>query len=307
VPGAFRLPRTDEATDAVRQVLGSPPQQWTPVVEGGYSATGRWVVRTVAGRTAFVKAAVGAQMEPWLANEARVYQQVTAPWLPDFFGYRPGGDEAASVLVIEDLSWARWGVPLEVHDVELLRHALLALAEVKAPAGLPAMQPRHRWRALATEPSALTASGLVDRNWFSRCAPELISAEATIDVAGDQLVHGDLFVQNWCRADRGAIIVDWAHPWRGNGHFSLAWGEVGVRAAGGPGGVVVSPGCASWAAYVAGQIVWELVDHRGLVHPRLAESERREAYASLCWAADELDLPRPRPAPGFLPRGGWRP
>jgi hypothetical protein len=307
VPGPIRLPTPEEATDAIGRILGSRPQQWTPVVEGGYSATSRWVVRTVAGLTAFVKAALGAEMEPWLTNEALVYEQVSAPWLPEFYGYRPGGDDAASVLVIEDLSRARWGAPLEARDAELLRDALLALADVKALAGLPALELRHRWRMLATDPSALSASGLVDETWFSRCAPELISAEAATDVAGDRLVHGDLFLQNWCRADRGAVIVDWAHPWRGNGHFSLAWGEAGVRAAGGPGGVVVAPGCAAWAAFIAGQIVWDHVDHRGLVHPRLAESERREAYAALCWAADELDLPRPRPAPGYLPRGGWRP
>jgi hypothetical protein len=307
VSGPIRLPRPDEATDAVREILGSAPEQWTPVVEGGYSATGRWVVRTVSGRTAFVKAAVGAEMEPWLTNEACIYEQVSAGWLPEFFGYRAGDDDLASVLVIEDLSRARWGVPLEVQDVELLRDALLALADVMAPAGLPALELRHQWRALARDPSVLGATGLADEAWFSRCLPDLIGAEAMIDVTGDRLVHGDLFLQNWCRVDRGAVIVDWAHPWRGNAHFSLAWGEAGVRAAGGPGGVVVPPGCASWAVFIAGQIAWELVDHRALVHPRLAESERREAYASLCWAADELGLPRPRPVPGFLPRGDWRP
>ena len=137
--------------------------------------------------------------------------------------------------------------------------------------------------------------------------PDLVAAESPIDLAGDGLVHGDLFLQNWCRADRGAVIVDWARPWRGNGAFCVAWGEAGVRAAGGPAGVVLPPGSASWAAFVAGQIVWFLLDHDGPVQPRLGESERREAFAALCWAADELDLPRPEPAPGFLPHGPWRP
>jgi hypothetical protein len=308
VPGPFRLrPGADDVAGAVQDILGSRPVHWTPVEEGGYSATGRWVVRTASGRTAFVKAALGAESEPWLHNEFRVYGEVSAPWLPELYGYRAGDDDLASVLVIEDLSQARWGIPLDVHDAELLRDALHALADVKALTGMRPMELQHQWRILATNPWTVTASGLVDEAWMSRCLPDLVEAESSIDLAGDDLVHGDLFLQNWCRNDRGAVIVDWAFPWRGNGSFCLAWGEAGVRAAGGPSGVVLPPGGSSWAAFVAGQIVWFLLDHDRPVHPRLGESERREAFAALCWATDELALPRPQPAPAFLPRGPWRP
>ena len=308
VPGPHRrLPTPDHVSAAVREILGSPPVQWTPVVEGGYSPVARWVVGTECGRAAFVKAALGSAAEPWLHSEARVYAEVSAPWLPELFGYRPGDDDVASVLVIEDLSMARWGIPVDVHDAELLRDALLALTDVGALAGLPPVEGRRQWEIFAKDPRAVIASGLVDDAWLTRGLPDLVAAESAVDLAGGGLVHGDLFLQNWCRADRGAVIVDWAHPWRGNGDLCVAWGEAGVRAAGGPAGVVLPPGSASWAAYVAGQIVWFLLDHDGPVHPRLAETERREAFASLCWAADELDLARPQPAPGFLPNGPWRP
>ena len=220
----------------------------------------RWVVRTESGRSAFVKAALGSDAAPWLHSEARVYREVSARWLPELFGYRAGGDDVASVLVIEDLSRARWGVPLDVHDAELLRDALHALTEVKALTGLPGVELQRQWGEFAEDPWAVTASGLVDETWLSRCLPDLVAAESAVEVAGDGLVHRDLFLQNWCRAARGAVIVDWARPWRGNGDLCVAWGEAGVRAAGGPGGVVLPPGCASWAAYVAGQIVW--VPHR---------------------------------------------
>jgi hypothetical protein len=301
------VPRVDEVCDAVREILGSEPVGWIPVDEGGYSATGRWLVRTASGRTAFVKAALGGRGEPWLHSEARVYGEVGASWLPELFGYREGDDEVPSVLVIEDLSHARWGSPLRVHDAELLRDALTSLAAVSALDGLPPVRLEQQWRVFAQDPSPVVASGLVADAWLSQYLPALVAAEATADVAGGALVHLDLFLQNWCRAERGAVIVDWAHPWRGNADVCMAWGEAGVRAAGGPHGVVLPPGSAAWAAFVSGQIVWFLIDHDEPTHPRLAESERREAFAALCWAADELGVARPRPEPGFLPAGPWRP
>ena len=73
--------------------------------------------------------------------------------------------------MIEDLSRARWGIPVDVHDAELLRDALHALTEVRALAGLPPMELQHQWAVFAEDPWVVTASGLVDEAWLTRCAP----------------------------------------------------------------------------------------------------------------------------------------
>jgi hypothetical protein len=135
---------------------------------------------------------------------------------------------------------------------------------------------RGRWSSdLAPAAARLARSGLVGDGWLARALPDLLAAEGSVDLEGDRLLHPDLFLQNWCRADRGAVLVDWAHPSRGNPMFNLAWGELGVRSAGGPANVVLAAGHPAWAAYMAGQASWFLIDHETPPVPRLAETERR--------------------------------
>ncbi len=135
-----------------------------------------------------------------------------------------------------------------------------------------------------------------------------MAAEQEADPSGAQLVHCDLWLQNWCRAPRGVVLVDWDASARGNVALCRAWGEAAVRTAGGPGGVVLAAGNGAWAAWMAAQAVSDMVNcwNRPLP-PRLLETQRREAFASLCWACDELGLPPPEPVGGFLPPGPWRP
>jgi hypothetical protein len=303
-------PSTPQVAPFLRSLFDAEPDSWVAVDEGGYSGLGRWFVGWDDGRSAFVKAAVGDGAERGLPNEGRIYQDLQAPWLPELFGYQGGGDDVPAVLVIEDLSTARWGTPIDVQDASLLRDALEEIADHEALYWLDP-EPKllkGRWASdLAAAPARLAESGLVDGGWLAQAMPDLLAAERSVDLDGDRLLHPDLFLQNWCRADRGAVLVDWAHPCRGNPEFNLAWGELGVRSAGGPAHVVLAPGQPGWSAYMAGLIAWFLLDHDEPPSPRLAETERREAYAGMCWAADELGLARPAPAPGFLPAGPWRP
>jgi hypothetical protein len=302
-------PSTPQVEPFLRSLFDSEPDTWVAVDEGGYSGLGRWVVTWDDGRSAFVKAAIGDGADPSLHNEWRIYQDLHAPWLPELFGYQAGDDVVPSVLVIEDLSTARWGTPLDARDASLLRDALEEMAARPVLDWLdPEPELKGRWTSdLAAAPARLAESGLVDGRWLAHAMPDLLAAESSVDLDGDRLLHPDLFVQNWCRAGRGAVLVDWEHPCRGNPVFNLAWGELGVRCAGGPAGSVLAAGQPGWAAYMAGLVAWFLLDHDEPPSPRLTETERREAYVGMCWAADEPGLARPVPAPGFLPAGPWRP
>jgi len=265
---------------------------WTRVDEGGYSPGERFVVRFADGGSAFVKSA------PRIEEEHLVYSTVSASCLPRLLAYGDG------LLVIEDLSDARWGTPLTEADCDALAAAFDELAGVAAPPGLRENDLPPKWRDFLTDPEPLLRIGLAGEPWLPNVAA-LAEAEG-VDLSGDRLVHRDLWLQNWCRAERGAVIVDWTGAAAGNPMLMRAWGEAGVRAAGGPPGRVLR-GEPGWAAFVAGLTVWFLAEDGPDTDPRLVETERREAWATLRWACDELDLPYPRPSEAFTSLGPWRP
>lgn len=262
--------------------------------EGGYSPGERWVVRFADGGSAFVK-----RSEHRIEDEHLVYSTVSASCLPELIAYGDG------LLVIEDLSAARWGTPLTEADCDALSAAFDALADVRAPEGLSENDLPPKWRDFLADPEPLLRIGLVQESWLPNVTA-LASAEAEVDLSGDRLVHRDLWLQNWCRADRGAVIVDWAGAVAANPMLMRAWGEAGIRAAGGPPGRVLS-GEPGWAAFVAGLTVWFLEQDPPDTDPRLVETERRETWATLRWACDELDLPYPEPSEAFTSLGPWRP
>lgn len=274
-------------------VTGRVAESWVPVDEGGYAPGERWLVRFEDGGTAFVKNA-------WrVADEILVYSSVRARCLPELLAY------ADDVIVIEDLSSARWGTPVTEADCDALSAAFDELLGVRAPDGIGPVTLTPRWADIAAEPDRLLRIGLADEAWL-RHLPVLVEADATVDLAGDRLVHRDLWLQNWCRAERGAVIVDWYGAVAANPMLMRAWGEAGIRAAAGPQGRVLK-GEPGWAAAMAGFAAWFLSEDPPDTDPRLVETERREAWATLRWACDELDLPYPEPGPQLRDLGPWRP
>ncbi len=301
----------------VADLLGARPVGWEPRDEGGYSGGGRWTVHLADGRSAFVK----HHQRRVLHTEHVVYAGCSGGFLPALLGYaelpdpdgRPPsagppeeGDESLALLAIEDLSDARWGTPIEDVDCRALRDALDEL-EGAVPPELQSVGPDVGQARLPDHAEALLRVGLVDDSWASRHLSTVHEAAAAVDPRGDRLVHPDLFVQNWCRAARGAVLVDWAWSFLGDPMFHRAWAEAGVRAAAGPHGAVVPPGEAGWAAAIA--VLWagEVAAAEEGPLTRLQETERREAHAALRWACEELDVPAPATRADFLPPGPWRP
>jgi hypothetical protein len=298
-------PPYDAVVPVLRALTGREPVAAREVREGAYSNAARWVVTFAGGPAAFVKAEVADDGPYGTHTEHLVYAAVALPCLPALYGYEPGGEDVPRVLVTEDLSGARWGAPVTAADAGLLGDAFDALAGVPAPAGLAPVTFEPGWARFARDPAPLLATGLVDAGWLDRHLPALAAAEATVDTAGDRLVHLDLWLQNWCRAARGAVLVDWAGAAAADPLLMRAWAEAGVRAAGGPPGLVLrgEPGWAAWAAGIAGSF---LSENAG-TYVRLLETERREALATLRWACAELGLPEPAVSPPFAALPTWRP
>ena len=173
-------------------------------------------------------------------------------------------------------------MPLAVSAGELAMPLASVNTETSvAPPALPATDGDVGQARLPEHADGLLGLGLVDEVWASRHLSSVHEAAAAVDPRGDRLVHPDLFVQNWCRTDRGAVVVDWAWSFLGDPMFSRAWAEAGVRTAGGPPGVVVPPGEAGWAALIA--VLWagEVARHEDGPLTRLQETERREAHTAL--------------------------
>ncbi|HVF06525.1 MAG TPA: hypothetical protein VNA20_16920 [Frankiaceae bacterium] len=288
--------------DAVRRITGREPVAWRAMDEGAYSPSGRWVVRFADGGSAFVKAEPRAYDGYGVAVEHLVYATVSLPCLPRLVGYDTG---PPLVLVTEDLSNARWGTPVTDADAITLRDATDAVAAVEPPAALPPLEDERRWPAYVTDPAPFVATGLAGERWARAHLPALADAEAAADARGDRLVHGDVWLQNWCRAGRGLVIVDWAGARRADPLTMYAGGEAAVRAAGGPHGLVLQ-GRPEWAAWAAGLAAYHLT-RADPAEERLTETLRREALATLRWACDELGLPPADSGARLTALGPWRP
>jgi hypothetical protein len=284
---------------------------------GATVGSGRWLVRWPDGARAFVKAGVYPDPTHGLHLEAAVCA-LGEPCAPQLLGWDPGDAAAGepALLVLEDLSGARWGTPLERDDVQVLAATLDDLARTTPPAGVPpldrdAHQWQSTWSSFASSPGALLATGLVDAAWLDAHAATLATLEARVTLDGGQLVHGDLWMQNWCRLDaRGVVIVDWSSACRANAEINRAWAECAVRAAGGAHGIVFERHArdeSAWAAWMCGRALAFAVESADDPRARLRETIHREAIAALGWICEACELPAPGIAPHAIVDPAWRP
>jgi hypothetical protein len=292
----------------VVRLLGDAPISWRAVDEGAYSGASRWLIEMSDGATGFVKALVDPSPTHGLGVEHAVCSSVDLPCVPKELAFSQGKDDEPSVLIIEDLSHATWGIPVTNADAQALREAHAALAEIDPPANIPQPVVTPGWSGLSTRALEIVNSGLADSAWIERHLPALMKAAENVHLEGTSLVKLDTWLQNWCRLEgRGVVLVDWSWCAIGNPQIGFAWGEAAVRAAGGPQGVVLADGHPDWAAWMAGQTTWFLLERDHPVPKRLDETERREASTTLLWACTELGIEPPVHAPGFVPAGPWRP
>jgi hypothetical protein len=224
-----------------------------------------------------------------------------------------GGEH--SVLVLEDLSHARWRAPVSVDDVEKFSTAADEIANIDVPSEIPPVDLDNwkwhsAWSGFVADSSKLIASGLVDQQWLDQYLAKAAAIESKVDIRGDSLAHGDLWLQNWCRTgDRGAVWVDWSGACRANSLLNRAWGECGIRAAGGPKSIVFPKNDdePAWAMWMCGRTLSFAAEWHTDPRPRLVETLMREAAAALDWMSEACDLPRPLSSDAAIVHAAWRP
>ena len=117
-----------QRSERLANLIGRQPASWSSVGRG-YTPAERWVVAFDDGSTAFVKIGVTPDTSEWLRVEHRMYSRTEASWLPEFVGWDDDGD--APILVLENLSGARWPPPWEPGNVDAVLKALGGVRRVQ--------------------------------------------------------------------------------------------------------------------------------------------------------------------------------
>jgi aminoglycoside phosphotransferase (APT) family kinase protein len=277
---------------AVAAALGREPSSWQPVV-AGHTHAEKWLVDG-----AFVKAGNESSARAQIEREARTLAALgDVAYVPRVHGFDVVDEWA--VLVLEDLSGAQWPPPYPDRGGALLA----AVAEVGATPAPPFLR-RHDgerpygtyWSRVAADPGPVVELGVCSAAWLERALPELDAAEARVSLAGDELVHNDVWAGNVCHTERGAVLIDWADALVGDRRIDLAYALLSIRAADAEPPPVDFADEAAYAAYLAGadglyasQPAPDWIAHGSVLRAGWLHDF---AYA-LRWAAALLGLPPP--------------
>src|SRR5262245_27776782 len=137
-----------------------------------------------------------------------------------------------SVLVLEDLSDARWPPPYPDRGVALLE-TVMQVGATPPPLGLR-RRPEGRpfgtyWQRIAADPEPVLAHGLFSAEWLEQSQPVLDAAEARAQLAGDDFLHDDVWAANVCYTERGALLIDWASATIGDRRVDVAYALLSIR------------------------------------------------------------------------------
>jgi Ser/Thr protein kinase RdoA (MazF antagonist) len=267
--------------------------EWRPI-GGGYTRAPKWWARRHDGTSVFVKAAEDDELalRP-LRTEIAVLEAVEGAFLPRLHDAYVG--EGRALLVLEDLSGAAWPPPFR-SDVRPLFDALDAVAAARPPALLRRLEPlpEPRWRRIEREPQPLLALGVCSDRWLADALPLLIEAESRVPLPGESLVHYDVWSDNLCFADRGAVLVDWAEARIGNGAIDVAFALLSLHVEGAAAPAVEDE--AGLAAFVTGVVATEAAAPPpawAVSGSTLRDDQRADLRVGLRWTAAALGLPSP--------------
>jgi hypothetical protein len=231
--------------ERIGSLAGSAVASLEEVAGRGYTPARRLVVTFANGSTAFAKVAVSENTAEWLAAEHVVYSQVEGAFLPRFLGY---DERAPQVLLLEDLSPARWPPPWPNGSIESVRSALEQIAGTWPPNGVPSVEIYREeifsgWKLVEQDPGPFLSYELCSREWLADALPTLHEAAETAPVGGESLLHFDVRSDNIALLDERAVLVDWNWACIGNPTLDLASWAPSLHVEGGPPPEELIPDC----------------------------------------------------------------
>jgi len=264
---------------AITTATGARPASWQHVV-AGHTHAEKWRIDLDDGRKVFIKAGRERSARAQIEREAFVLETVVAAYMPRFYGAATVDDW--SVLVLEDLSGAVWPPPYPDAGAALLE-TVMQVAATSPPPELR-RRPEGRpfgtyWQRIAADPGPVLAHGLFSADWLETALPVLDSAESLAELAGDELLHDDVWVGNVCYTNQGALLIDWASATIGDRRIDLAYALLSIRSSGNIPPPTDFPDEAAYAALLAGANAYQVAQPTD-------ESIRHESVLRAGWLHD---------------------
>lgn len=278
--------------ERVSRAAGRKVRWLRPVQTRGYALAYHAIAEFEDGSTAFVKAGAEEVTSGFLRDELRFYESVQGPFMPGLLGYDAGDPP---LLVLEDLSAARWPPPWDDRSIELVREALEAVWATPAPEWVPPVTDEREdflggWAEIELDPEPFLSLGLCSAEWLEESLPVLRAAAEGAPIEGNSLLHLDVRSDNLCLADRGAVLVDWNWAHRGNPDLDLAAWAPSLHLEGGPTPERLLPDAGELAAAFAGFFGARAGLPPPSTAPQVREFQQAQFEVALAWACRELAL-----------------
>jgi hypothetical protein len=287
------LPR-QETLRAAERLVFARAVEWRPIL-GGYSANRRWLVTLANGQTLFAKEAVNEDTRRWLDLERRMYETVTAAFMPEYFGWDAAGEYP--VLFIEDLSSAEWPPPWTDKKIERVKETVSQINHTSAPdfvGSLAAEKDRHSgWYAVAQSPDGFASLGIASRDWIDTYLSSLVEAENAAEWEGNQLLHLDIRSDNLCLVGPQVKVVDWNLARVGNGKYDLLFWLPSLNLEGGPDPWDVTVEEPEMLAAIAGFFARQAPQPDPWEGSTVRQFQREQLEVALPWACKALGIPEP--------------
>jgi SAM-dependent methyltransferase len=279
----------------ISRLAGREPVAWRRIARG-YTPAERWQVSFADGSSAFAKLGTTPATAQWLRAEHAVYAMLKGSFMPHSLGYDEHPERP--LLLLEDLSAARWPPPWRDDDLERLLDTLRRMGATPIPRGaLPDLE-RDRgrfagWLNVERDPAPFLALGLCSEGWLTEALPSLLMAQDLALLSGSELVHGDLRSDNLCFLPERVVLVDWNGARRGNAAFDLAALAPSLRLEGGPLPDELVPHEGALAALVCGFFAANAGLRPIPDAPMVRWIQLRQLRVALPWAARALGLTPP--------------
>lgn len=283
---------TDQPTPSLRSraaaLLGWTPLRWR-AVRGGYTPAARYLV-SAAGSRAFVKVGTTPLTAGFLRREAFAYERIKGPFVPRFMGWQD--HDAEPMLIIEDLSEARWPPPWDAKLLDAVLEQVDAMHRTTADLGSQALagEPSSGWSIVAENPEPFLSLRLASKEWLVRSLATLIDAEAECAIEGTAVTHFDLRSDNMCLTNAGVKFIDWAEACLGNPKLDLGFWLPSLCFEGGPQPDVLLPDAPEVAAWVSGFFAARAGLPDIADAPLVRRVQREQLSTALPWAQRALDL-----------------